>query len=469
MRVLTQAVLSTTAIALALLTTPHSLLAQGAPLAAPAQQRPVDPAFAAAEKAFLALDPETRKTIQRDLIWEAKFTGTASGDFGALTFGALKRFEEANKLKPGEGLGEAGRRLLAASAGKARAAAGFSVFIDKVSGMQIGIPGKLLVKSQANASGGTRWQDKDEKVTLDLSILKPEDTLPVLFEKGTSAAVQGRKITYKLLRPDFFVIAGETEKGKFYRRVTAASQGGPRSLSIGYDKSMAAQVDPLVVAIAASFDPFPSAAPVVAQKAPAATPSTAVPTPTSPAASAQRRATGLVIGPDAILTAEAGLKGCAEIGIAGDRASLKPVRKLDGDLLLLAGKGGAVMSARLATASEGGATLVQRGLGGELLVASARIEGKRVEGPLQEGGAGALLFDRAGALVGIVADAPKTKFRVAGVVPSLTYAFVPAGEALKAAGIATPTASSDGAARSGAEIGEAARASAVPLVCLSDR
>ena len=67
----------------------------------------------------------------------------------------------------------------------------------------------------------------------------------------------GRKITYKLLRPDFFVVTGETATGRFYRRL-AAGPDGLRGFSIGYDKALAADLDRLVIAIAASFEPFPT-------------------------------------------------------------------------------------------------------------------------------------------------------------------------------------------------------------------
>ena len=184
-------------------------MAQTAPPAAPAA-KPVDPAFLAAEKAFLALDIEQRRAIQRDLMWVAKFEATASGDFGQLTYAALRRFETEAKLPVDGILTPAERERLGKEATALRQAARFTVESDKISGMKIGIPGAVLVKSSANASGGTRWQDKDEKITLDLSVFKREDTLAALFERGTDPKVQGRKITYKLLRPDFFVISGET-------------------------------------------------------------------------------------------------------------------------------------------------------------------------------------------------------------------------------------------------------------------
>ena len=59
-----------------------------------------------------------------------------------------------------------------------------------------------------------------------------------------------------MLRPDFFVVAGETASGKFYTRYGSGTEG-LRGFSIGYDKTVAPQFDRLVVAIANSFTPFP--------------------------------------------------------------------------------------------------------------------------------------------------------------------------------------------------------------------
>src|SRR3712207_7789826 len=41
----------------------------------------------------------------------------------------------------------------------------------------------------------------------------------------------GRNVTYKVLRPDFFVIAGETPTGKFYTRYSGG-EAGIRGFSI---------------------------------------------------------------------------------------------------------------------------------------------------------------------------------------------------------------------------------------------
>ncbi len=436
------------------------------PAAASPASKPVDPAFLAAEKAYLALDIEVRRAIQRDLMWVANFAGTASGDFGPLTFAALKRFETEAKL-PVDGILSAPKQTrLAALANAQRQAAKFTVETDKLSGMKIGIPGVVFVKSSPNASGGTRWQDRDEKVTLDLAVYKKEDSLATLFEKGTDPKVAGRKITYKLLRPDFFVISGETATGKFYRRVQADPALGLRGFSVGYDKSVAPVLDRFVIAIAGAYEPFPRAGGV------ARTEARSGPGPVVAAVSTQRRATGLVVAPEAIYAPEAALKGCTAVSVLADAPpeviSAAAIRSLaPGVLALKSPRAARATPFRLARPVDGPATLVQRDVDGKLLASPATIEGRKVATAMQEGGAGAALFDPSGALVGIVQAAPVLKFRVAGVVPQLRYEFTPAGEALKADELPVPAAGQP--AKSAAEIGENVRDRIVSLVCTSDK
>ncbi len=183
--------------------------------APPANAPRVDPAQVAAAKAFEAFDPAERRAIQRDLIWVANFTGAATGEFGPLTFAALKRFE-AEAKRPQDGLlTSEERQLLRRMADAGRKAFVFVIETDPTSKMRIGVPTRILAKRSTGPAGLSRWQDSGEVATLDLSLGKPDDKLEALFERGTANNVPGRKITYKLLRPDFFVISGETETASF--------------------------------------------------------------------------------------------------------------------------------------------------------------------------------------------------------------------------------------------------------------
>lgn len=414
--------------------------------------RPVhvpDPAFLSAQKAFERLDLAQKKAIQRDLVWAANFTGSATGEFGPLTFAALKRFETGNKSAVDGVLTAPERAALAAAADKARAAAQFIIETDQPTGMKIGVPKKLFVKRSANSFGSARFQDKDDKATLDLQAYKPEDDLAVMFEKGTATNVPGRKITYKLLRPDFFVISGETEKGKFFRRVEKTAHAPARGFSIGYDKSIAAEVDRYVIALASTFEAFPSAAP----------PHTLPKQPVPIAAPKGKRLTALAIAPERFVTSEKAFKACKSPQIGGNVVEMV---KTEAGLALVQAKGAKTPPLTFATGSEA-AYLLQRDGDGESLASPASLENGKLQAPLQEGGAGALVLDKKGGLVGLVLDEPQAKFQVAGIVPVRHYALTPAADLAKLAAL-TPKAA-DGAPRALSEIAASVGPSVVSIAC----
>ncbi|MGL4728670.1 MAG: serine protease, partial [Bosea sp. (in: a-proteobacteria)] len=207
-------------------------------LAMPAMAQAPDPRIAAAQGQFDVLPEPERKAIQADLIWTGDFEGAGTGGYGPLTFRAVNAFKA--RVTRGEANGvltAPERKLLADAAKAARDKAGFEIVTDQRSGVRIGIPQKLLPKRDVNPSGGSRWQSADQKVTLDTRAPPKGETLQQIFDKATANTVQGRRITYKLIRPDFYVISGETATGKFYSRL-ASGADGLRGFSIGYDKAL---------------------------------------------------------------------------------------------------------------------------------------------------------------------------------------------------------------------------------------
>jgi len=425
------------------------------PQASPPANAPrVDPAQVAAAKAFEAFDPAERRAIQRDLVWAANFAGAATGEFGPLTFAALKRFE-AEAKRPQDGLlSPDERQLLTRMADAGRKAFGFVIETDPTSKMRIGVPTRILGKRSTGPAGLSRWQDAGEAATLDLSLGKPEDKLEALFERGTAANVPGRKITYKLLRPDFFVISGETQTGKFYRRLEKGPDGILRGFSIGFDKRLSPEFDRLVIAMASTFEAFP-----VAQPTGVATGGTAVPiTSTRPAAPEPKRVSAVEIAPGKFITA-ASAASCKGLALGNAPVTIE---KRGETLLLLAiaRDGGKPLS--LAATTGGEAILLQRDRAGALQTANALLAAGRAETPLQAGGAGAALVDRSGQLVGLVVEEPRLVTQVAGVVPASRYRFVDAKALADFAGL-TPAANGTPRAMS-AVAAEAGRA-VVSLAC----
>lgn len=441
---------------------------------AAAQAQAPNPQMAAAQASFDGLPEAERKAIQADLIWAGHFNGAVSGSYGPLTFRAINALKAGLKAAPDGTLNPAERRALAQSAEAARAAAGFRLIADERTGARIGVPERILPKRDV-APSGSRWQSRDEKITLDTSSTPPGEALDAVFEKATAPTPNnpGRKITYKLLRPDFFVVTGETPTGKFYRRL-AAGPGGLRGFSIGYDKALAASVDKLVIAIAASFDPFPTGA-MPAPSAVASAP-VAVPGPAAPVRVTERYGVALAVGERTVVTAAAAVQNCRSLRAGGRNAKARG--PAEAGLVLLDLEGGPALTAvaprteppavgealvLLAFGAEGGGRAAVA-LAGQGATIGARAA---VLAPLQPGQAGSPAFDRQGRLVGIVTDDPSDKVLIAGVAPQRTYA-VAGGTALE--GVAPQTASAPAPAAAGTELSTGAivdkvSASVLPLAC----
>lgn len=394
-----------------------------------------DPRLLAAQQIFEALPESERRAIQQDLTFVTKFSGAASGNFGSLTFGAIQTFEKENNLVVDGILTAQERETLAALATAERRILKFAVLDDRRSGARIGIPENVFTRRADAASGGSRWQNADGKVTLDTQVFPPDEPLQVLFEKAIAPSTSGRRVTYKLLRPDFFVISGETAGGKFYRRVSLAADGKMRGFSLGYDKALDPQMSRLVIAIANSYEAFPQAtlAGSVAPRAMhAALPqNTASSLSTTPPA--ERLASGLVLDSTTILTSALAVKDCRAITV-GQRKTAGRVLTSDAALGLALIKTEGLTSTGLAFGtfepSQSYVVLAQAWSGtmpamqyGE---ATPTTDGKRVTAPLQAGGTGAALFDQQGALAGMVRDDPAARKQVAGVVPMARYDVVSA-------------------------------------------
>lgn len=425
----------------ALVAVPAAAQAPQAP-PAPARARPTapDPEVEAARIAFEALPEAERRGLQDALVWTGDSNGVVTGTFGRRTYEGLLAYGQRSGRGPGLP-DAAGRAALLKAGAAARDAVGFRVRPDPASGAVLGLPERLLPK-RFPQPGGTRWQSADGRITVETKSLPPgEGGLDALFARLTAPGSE-RRVTYKLRRPDFLVVAAETAGGRSYIRYAAGSEG-LRGLTIGYDKALAADLDRLVIAIANSFVPFPEAVPAPA-------PVAAVPAhPALPAPiSAAPVATGLLVGPGRMLTSLSALEGCVEPRIGGAPARIlardaaRNLALLETDptgtapvLPPLRGSGNEAGPDRVVVAANAEGVAVAPG--------EASPDGGRVTAPLQPGAGGAPVLDRTGALVGLIARFPAAPRLVAGLVPPASYGLVPTdGMAgfLAEAGIAIPPA-----------------------------
>jgi hypothetical protein len=440
-------------------------------LGAAQAQQPADPRLAAATQSFSALPEAERKAIQSDLIWTGHLNSAATGSFGPLTFRAVNGFK-AGRGQPDGQLTPAERQELARLAKTARDAAGFAVITDQPTGVRIGIPQKLLPRREATPAGGSRWQSADGKITLDVSAGPATEPLQAIFERAIAVNPNiQRKVTYKLLQPTFFVVAGETPTGKFFRR-QALGPSGLRGFSVGYDKGVSATFDKVVTAIADSFEPFPTGAAPTPGPTPASPGAPAVATaPAQPAT--ERFGVGLVVGKELVLTARAAVDPCKGLKVGSRPAKLRLQDQASG-LALLDVPGlasGAVPGLRDAAPAAKEAVVVLAYDGTATARTAVALPGEvmsdAVLAPLQPGGAGSPLFDRQGRLAGLVTANPSDKALIAGVAPQRNHAIAGVAQlkAMLEKADAKPAAAAATGELSTGAIAEAAGKSVVPIAC----
>jgi peptidoglycan hydrolase-like protein with peptidoglycan-binding domain len=415
----------------------------------PTASSPEDAAMAAQKAAFLGLPEASRKAAQEALVWLGLYVGVNDGEFGKRTRDAILAFQASLKAPADGALSAPELKALLASAQKAREAAGFQVVSDPKTGAKIGAPLKLL-----RALPGAR---------LDFAANADAD-LGALYTR-LSAATPSRKIAYKAIKPDaFFVVSGQDGPVKFYTRFDKNPNAIPqiRGFTFAYPASQNAYLDRIAIAIANSFEPFPE--PAGAPAANAAAPSAPNPA-AAPPAVPQPAATALVVAPGKALTA---LKAedCPHPTVAG-----KPVRIERADaatgLVMLAGD----------FASNGGAPqlgspaqdLVILGFSGPRVAASsASFTGGDarpvVTAAVDKGASGGPVFDRRGALVGLVAPIAGEPKRVGSVALASPHRLIPP-DALRAFLGASEPDSEGAASLSAGDIAARERKALVAVFC----
>ncbi len=421
--------------------------------AAPPAPAPAIPAPAAADPlkpVFEALPESARRALQDALVWTGDFNGAVAGSYGPRTRDALLAYAARSGLQPGAALAPATRTRLLAAAEAARGTVGFTLLRDPRAGLAIGLPLKLLPVRTA-IPDGTRYAAPDGSVVVDTAG-RPAgaEALTDAFARLTRDA-PGRSVTYKLAKPDFIVVSGETADRKFYSRYALVTppSGGPmlRGFTLSY-LAVSVEMDRVALAVASSFDPSlpdaPSPAPQAAVR-PVPPPAAVAATPSTGAAIGQ----AVMVGPGVALT-RADPGRCAAPEVGGIAATWTRQDQASG-LALLAVPGhrdaapAALSSADLAADGPLVALFLAPGDAAPTLsAATATAEGPdRISAPLQGADAGVVVIDAAGALAGITADRDGKAVAVHGVVATARYGLVDAarlGDFLRAASVPTASA-----------------------------
>ena len=436
-----------------------------------------DPAQEAAKRAFEALPEADRVTIQDGLIWTGDYKGVADGKFGKGTRDAIAAFAARTKLPADGTLDAKGRAALASTARQAKDAVNFSVKADERTGLRIGLPLKLLSKVKPLPTG-TRYSTADESFSVETTHSTAAAPLQESFN-AVIADAPGRKVTYKVLRPDFFVVTGEAGGKTFYTRM-AHSERGVAGFTITYPAASKARFDPISIAIANSFVPFPET-PTVAPATPTQNPNapgTANQAPSTNESAAGKlalTASGVTIAPGLILTSLP--QTCTEPQIGTKKAKIAKQDEAAGLTLLSFPDAPSTTIPLRATDPFGAAQVVvlsfaPRGNGDELIGGSRRSPQDRSNWRLapsgtapkpRRGGRRARPQRRAGRPR---AERGPPGKPIAGVLPQMNRAALPASKLSSFLAEARPKPVEHVDPHTAGEIVAQGRAAMVPISCI---
>jgi peptidoglycan hydrolase-like protein with peptidoglycan-binding domain len=501
------------------LTAAAAASALAAPLSPPAAATAAADAKLEAQKAaFLAMPEADRKAVQDALGWLDFYNGTVDGAFGKRSRDSILAYQQSVGAVQDGIVGPAELEALKTAAQRARAAVDFALVDDRISGVRIGAPLKLLTRLKPS-SADTTLQSGDGGVSLALQSRPAsqiagggdDSGLAALYAQ-LSAEASGRKIAYKAIKAaEFFVVAGEDKGEKFYTRFAKSPADWPegpilRGFAFAYPSERSSDFDKLALAVANSFDPFADTPAshgaarmqVVSARSTldivrVATGASAIgspviglspgsrPTPTPPSgqtpapaatAPAELRATALFVAPGQALTALP-VVACADLAVDG-----KPAKILRADapsgLTLIGGDFGA--GAAAPTLAAGATDLVALSLslaagGKSTLEASPGAAAPVGEGTfaivaaLTKSASGAPAFDRRGALAGVVATIKDEPRRVGAVAIAEPHRLIGAEAIAAFLGLPLAAASTQAASLSAGEIAAGERGALAEVVC----
>jgi peptidoglycan hydrolase-like protein with peptidoglycan-binding domain len=495
----------------------------GAESASPPPAASADPKLEAERAAFLALPEADRKATQEALGWLGLYNGAIDGAFGKRTRDSIVAYQQNVGAAPDGVVSAAELAALKAATRQAREAVGFELIDDRVSGVRIGAPLKLLTKFKPS-SGDSTLESDDGAISLALRYRMPApastpakptapgkpDAVPdlglaALYARLTAEAA-GRKISYKTIKAgEYFVVAGEEKGQKFYLRYDQSPANAPddpslRGFAFSYPSARADDLDRVTLAIANAFEPFPDTpasrgagkAQATSRRAPddlvrvaqpktpviaaAPTPAGARPSPApsaSPsAAAAELAATALIVAPGQALTALPS-GACAELSLDGKPAKLLRYDAASGLALIGGDFGAGAQAPGLGVGSDDliALSVAPAAAGKFTLQASPATPAPAGEGApaviaaLDSGAGGAPLFDRQGALAGLVAPLKGAPRRVGAVVLAEPHATIAVETIARFLNLAAAPPPVQKVALDVGEVAAAARGAVARVVC----
>jgi peptidoglycan hydrolase-like protein with peptidoglycan-binding domain len=217
---------------------------------------PIRPAgVQAAPDAAKAKEQAERLSIQSDLAWISLYNGVINGEVSDRLVAAIKTFQKNQKATETGTLSPQERNTLAAEAKKLQDNVGWKVITDPLTGTRLGLPMRLLPQVVSDING-TKWSSATGAIQIELSRRKEAGATTATIA-DTEKKIASRKVTYSVVKPDFFVLAGLQGLKKFYIRGQAKNDE-VRVLTVLYDQATEGTMTPVTVAMSSAFNPFPT-------------------------------------------------------------------------------------------------------------------------------------------------------------------------------------------------------------------
>ena len=202
-----------------------------------------------------AMADADRMSLQSDLAWVGAYNGLINGEVSDRLVAAIKAFQKDNGGKQTGVLNPQERGALAGAAKALSDRAGWKIGFDPVNGIRLGLPTKLA-PIQTTAASGSKWSSAQGQIQIE-TWRQRDNTLSLAAIADREAKVEGRKVEYRAVKDQFFVLAGLQNLKKFYIRGEIKGSEA-RGMTVLYDQATEGMMAPVVVLMSSAFTAYPT-------------------------------------------------------------------------------------------------------------------------------------------------------------------------------------------------------------------
>ena len=99
-------------------------------------------------------------------------------------------------------------------------------------GYCISYPGSLILQSKASSGDGDSFVSEDGQATL--TVWGASDSLQKELKAGYKSSMRGKKVTYNVLRKNWYVISGYTKQNRIFYQKTVLLNGVLKNFLLEY-------------------------------------------------------------------------------------------------------------------------------------------------------------------------------------------------------------------------------------------